>query len=139
MHTVIVDADAIIAQTVLSDSNHEKAVIISQKLAHEGVTVIYPVTAVAEAVTVLQRVFSSGSSAYTTATIFVESKTPVLEIGTRIYSLAVNEYFSSRASKKNTLFDCIIAAVAKEHRADAIFSFDKFYKKLGFKLAGEII
>jgi len=48
------------------------------------------------------------------------------------------QYFSSTTSKKNTLFDCIVAVTAEENKADAIFSFDKFYKRKGFKLASEI-
>ena len=47
-------------------------------------------------------------------------------------------YFNPDTSKKNTLFDCTVAAVAEEYKADAIFSFDKFYKSKGFKLASEL-
>lgn len=41
-------------------------------------------------------------------------------------------------SKHATLFDGIVAAVAEKYQADAIFSFDKFYKRKGFKLASEL-
>ncbi|KKQ66988.1 MAG: hypothetical protein US86_C0002G0105 [Candidatus Daviesbacteria bacterium GW2011_GWA2_38_24] len=43
-----------------------------------------------------------------------------------------------KSSKHNTLFDAIVAAIAKRHQADAIFSFDRFYKSKGFKLASEL-
>ncbi len=43
-----------------------------------------------------------------------------------------------KKSKHNTLFDAVVAATAKKYQADAIFSFDKFYKKQGFKLASEL-
>ena len=42
------------------------------------------------------------------------------------------------SSKQNTLFDCIIATVARKYSAGAIFSFDKWYTKIGFTLASEI-
>lgn len=61
----------------------------------------------------------------------------VAEINKQTLIHALN-YFSPITSKKNTLFDCIVAAVAEEYKADAIFSFDKFYKKKGFKLASEL-
>lgn len=61
----------------------------------------------------------------------------VVEVNQQMLTTAL-KYFSPSASKKNTLFDCIVAAVVEEHQADAIFSFDKFYKKEGFKLASEL-
>lgn len=45
------------------------------------------------------------------------------------------EFFDPNSSKHNTIFDCIVAALAKRHHADAIFSFEYWYNKLGFKLA----
>ena len=47
---------------------------------------------------------------------------------------AIENYFNPKMSKKNTLFDCVVAAVAKKYKVDAIFSFDDFYKKSGFTL-----
>ena len=44
-----------------------------------------------------------------------------------------------KRSKHHTLFDAIVAAVAKKYYADAIFSFDKFYKSKGFKLVSELL
>lgn len=37
-------------------------------------------------------------------------------------------------SKKNTFFDAIVAATAENLGTDAIFSFDDWYPKLGFRL-----
>lgn len=49
------------------------------------------------------------------------------------------EIFDAKAiSKQNTLFDAIVAATAEKLEADAIFSFDDWYPKLGFKLASEL-
>ena len=134
---VITDADAIVAQTFPDDANHQKAIRISQNLINLNAQVIYPVTAVAEAVTFMQRVLSSGSTAYSTAVSFTNPNVQIVEIDQDIYSYAVR-YFSPKTSKKNTLFDCIVAAVAKRYKADAIFSFDHFYKSKGFKLADEL-
>ncbi|MEK9179518.1 MAG: hypothetical protein AAB893_03555, partial [Patescibacteria group bacterium] len=83
--------------------------------------------------------FKRSSSAYKIPAVFAGPESPALEIDAKIYSSAVHNFFGPQISKHNTLFDCIIAAVAKEYRADAIFSFDKFYRKLGFKLAEDIL
>ena len=41
-------------------------------------------------------------------------------------------YFKpDKASTHHTLFDAVVAATAKTYNADAIFSFDRWYKSLG--------
>jgi len=134
---IIVDADAIIAQTNPEDLLHKKATTISKKLIDMDAEVYYPVTAIAEAATHMQRVLNSNASAFGTAQIMTGQDAQVLEVNKDTLTNAV-EYFSPTASKKNTLFDCIVAALAKEHKADAIFSFDSFYKKRGFNLAEDL-
>jgi len=134
---VIVDADAIVAQAYPDDSNHEKAVSISDKLNNLGAQVIYPATAVLEAVTVLQGRLNSGATAYGTAAVFADPKVEVAEVS-KITLIGAMDYFSPTTSKKNTLFDCVVLAVADEKKADAIFSFDHLYKSKGFKLASEL-
>jgi len=42
--------------------------------------------------------------------------------------------FNLHGSKQNTLFDAVVAAMARRLNAAAIFSFDKWYEKLGFRL-----
>lgn len=133
---VIGDADAIIAQTDPDDVHHQKATVISDTLKSKDVQVIYPVTAILEAATHMQRVLNSTASAYGTAVLFSNPNIQVVEVNQDTLKGAI-KYFDP-TSKKNTLFDCIVGAVAEEHQADAIFSFDKFYKKKGFKLASEL-
>ncbi|MBI4096769.1 MAG: type II toxin-antitoxin system VapC family toxin [Candidatus Levybacteria bacterium] len=134
---VIGDADAIIAQTNPDDVHHKKATLISEALKSRDAQVIYPVTAVLEAATHMQRVLSSTPSAYGTAVFFSNSNIQVVEVNQDTLRGAM-KYFDPNTSKKNTLFDCTVAAIAEEYGADAIFSFDKFYKKQGFKLASEL-
>lgn len=134
---VVGDADAIIAQANPEDLNHQQAIAIAQKLIDLGVNVIYPATAVAEAVTHIQRVLSSRATAYGTAQLFLDPAAQIIEVNKQTLANAL-KYFSPTTSKKNTLFDCIVAATAEEYKADAIFSFDDFYTKKGFKLANEL-
>lgn len=133
---VVGDADAIIAQANSKDLNHNKAVKIAQKLVDEQTSVIYPATAVIEAVTHIQRALNSRVTAYGTAQLMINPAVQVVEVNKHTLTNA-QKYFSPNTSKKNTLFDCVVAAVAEEYKADAIFSFDKFYQKKGFKLVSQ--
>jgi len=135
---VIADADSIIAQAVFNDNHHKKAIQISEFLISTNAQVIYPATAIIEAITYMQRVLNSSNSAYATAIVFTDPDIKVEEVNQKILSRAIS-YFSPTISKKNTMFDCIVASIAEGYSADAIFSFDKFYKKCGFKLASEMI
>ena len=135
---VVVDADAIVAQIYTPDSNHSKAVQATKRLAKNKAKVLYPRTAIIEAVTVLQTKLNDKSAARGTALYFTNPNLEIVETNSEIYSIAFNKYFISTKSKKNTLFDCIVAAIAEEYKADAIFSFDHFYKNKGFKLASEL-
>ncbi len=134
---VVGDADAIVAQANPEDSNHNKAVKIAQELVDSQVRVIYPFTAVMEAITHMQRALNSGATAYGTAQLMIDPAVEVVEVNKQTLTSAV-DYFSSKTSKKNTLFDCVVAAIAEEYDADAIFSFDHFYKTKGFTLAEEL-
>lgn len=134
---IVGDADAIIAQTDPQDVHHQKATAVSGVLKNKDAQVIYPVTAVLEAATHMQRVLNSTASAYETAVVFSNPNIQIAEVNQDTLKNALN-YFSPTTSKKNTLFDCVVAAVAEEYKADAIFSFDKFYKGRGFKLASEL-
>ena len=134
---VVADADAIVAQASPEDNLHTKAVRIAKKLIQINAKVLYPATAITEATTHIQRVLNSGATAYGTAVAFTDTNINVVEINHATIRHAT-QFFSPTTSKKNTLYDCIVAAVAEENKADAIFSFDKFYKSKGFKLASEL-
>lgn len=134
---VVVDADAIIGQTDPKDPHHKKATEISQKLLNLNAQIIYPVTAVAEANAYMQRVLNSTTTAYGIAQAMTDPVFNVVEVNKQTLINAL-DYFSPKTSKKNTLFDCIVAAVAEEYKADAIFSFDKFYESKGFQLATDL-
>lgn len=134
---VIVDADAIIAQADPNDKHHQAAKTISESLIKMNAQVIYPATAILESNAYMQRVLNSTASAYGTAVVLTDPHVQVAEVNQQTLKTAM-KYFSPNTSKKNTLFDCTVAAIAEENKADAIFSFDKFYEKKGFKLASEL-
>jgi len=136
--TVVVDTDVIIAQAYTKDLHHEKTLKLHHRLLNLNAYALYPATSVAEAITVLQRKISDKTLAYKVALSFTHPNAEILEINQKVLSLAVKKYYNHLTSKKNTLFDCIVAASTDIYKADAIFSFDKFYKKQGFKLASDL-
>src|SRR5579871_4688570 len=116
---IIVDADAIIAQADPNDAHHKTATEISESLVNMNAQVVYPATAVAEANAYMQRVLNNTASAYGTAVVFTNPDVQVANISQETIRSAI-KYFSPTTSKKNTLFDCIVAAVAEKYEADAI-------------------
>lgn len=132
----VADADALVALSLEEDPHHQKAISISQKLVNTSTTIIYPVTVFPETITFLKRALNQSQKAHALNKQLQAGLFNIHYIDTNILKLATS-YFDSANSKKNTFFDAIVAATAKKLEADSIFSFDEWYPKLGFKLAGE--
>jgi len=135
---VIADADAIVAQAYAEDVNHERILSLSQKLTEQGAHILFPATVIAEAVTTLQRKFSNPNLASVTLELFTDPDITLENVDGEILREA-KQLFNPNASKHNTIFDCIVATIAKRRGADAIFSFDGWYEKLGFKLVSGLV
>lgn len=132
---VIGDADSIIALVYKDDSNHTKARKISEQLLSKNYQIIYPDTAIIEAITTLRRALNLADKAHFINKQYQKGTFHVEYITKEIMQRA-SEIFEETISKQNTLFDAIVAASAEKLEADSIFSFDNWYPKLGFKLAG---
>lgn len=132
---VVADADALIALTLEDDPHHKKAVSISSMLIQQQVVIIFPVTVFPEAITTLKRAFNQPEKAHLISRQLQQGMYHVEYINEEILQRA-NQIFEKAISKQNTLFDAIVAATAEKLEADAIFSFDDWYPKLGFKLSG---
>lgn len=130
---VIGDTDSLIALSYKDDVNYQSAKRISQRLLSKGYQVIYPNTAIVEAVTTLKRALNLSDKAHFINSQYLKGIFDVEYINEEIMKRA-SQIFEEAVSKKNTFFDAIVAATAENLRADAIFSFDNWYEKLGFKL-----
>ena len=131
---VIGDADSLIALFLENDANNKRAQNILAKLNKAETAIIYPNTAIAESITTVLRKHSNPELAGYLAKQYRENIFRVEYVNEGIMRLAVG-LFNPKSSKKNTFFDAIVAATAKSLNADAIFSFDSWYEKVGFKLA----
>lgn len=134
---VIGDADSLIALLLEKDANNKQAQNILVKLNKAETAIIYPNTAIAEAITTLLRKHSNQELAGYLAHQYKENIFRVEYIDESTMRLAA-EIFNPKSSKQNTFFDAIVAAVAKSLNADAIFSFDGWYEKVGFKLTTDL-
>jgi predicted nucleic acid-binding protein len=135
---VIVDADAFIAYFDADDAHAEETIQILQRLAEAEVTLLYPSTTIAEATTTVQRKLNKPAIV---ATIIERIRANELLIEP-VDQATIDDaaaLFKPEGSKQKTLFDAIVAAVAKRHNAPAIFSFDAWYTKLGFTLASDLV
>ena len=134
---VIVDSDGLIGISNPEDAHYLVSVRILQKLKMLNARLVYPATTIAESTAVLQIRLNK----LDTANQIIEfTKSGVFQIESVDKTTLVNAAFflNNDRSKHATIFDGIVAAIAQKYQADAIFSFDNFYKKKGFKLASEL-
>src|SRR6266487_2014612 len=135
---VIADADAIIALSSKGDALHERAKRILRQLLTNQADVLFPLTALCEAATAMRRKFNNPAAAAYVMQQVHAGNFPVQIISQETFFLA-QTLFDPYASKQHTLFDAIIGATATHLHADAIFSFDRWYKTRGFVLVEDFL
>ena len=137
-HLVIVDADAIISFVYVDDENHHRAKKIMQQLVTSDVYLLFPTTAICEAVTVLRGKLNRPEDAKRILHKFQSGDFPIQAVDHAILTEA-GALFNPNGSNRNTLFDAVVAAIAKRLDADAIFNFDEWYRKIGMTLTDDLI
>lgn len=128
------DADSLVALAYKNDANHLRAKKINERLLSEGCEIIYPNTAILEAITALKRSLDLAGEAHLINRQYQAGAFLMKFVNAEI-QLRASERFEKTVSKKNTIFDAIVAETAVEIGADYIFSFDSWYSKEGFNLA----
>lgn len=131
---VIGDSDGLIAILHEEDKNFQIAKKTVAQLVQNDVQVIFPLTTIVETVTTLKRKLDKPQLAATVARQIIKGELAIETIDTELLGTALT-MFDPIGTKQNTLFDAIVAACAKKYKTNVIFSFDGWYRKLGFKLA----
>lgn len=108
----IADADGLIAMLSLKDANHEKARAIIRGVTSRGEKIVFPATAITEAITTMQVRLESPELARELATKVAASELPIVAVDAEILEIAAGIY-SPDGSKKHTMFDATVAATAK--------------------------
>jgi predicted nucleic acid-binding protein len=138
MPVIVGDSDGLIALIFEGDVFHQKAVTIANNLYESGATIIFPLTTLVETTTTIQR--KLGDRELTAKAVEMITNAPfIIEVVDKKLLTEALTFFNPMGSKQHTLFDACVAAVAKKHFADAIFSFDDWYKKRGFVLINDLL
>lgn len=131
------DTDGLIAVLHEEDVNHEKTVAIVAKLLQHDIQVVFPLTTIVETVTTLKRKLNKPDLAEQVIQQITNGQLTIENVDTDMLTVALS-FFDPKGSKKNTLFDAIVIATAKNLHTKVIFSHDNWYNKLGFTLAGNL-
>lgn len=134
---VVVDSDGLIGSLHQEDVHYRNAHQILGKLIQREVKLIYPATVIVESVTFLQGRLNKPELAGEIIDLVNKDQFEIEAVDNRLLQQA-SLLLNLNKGKHYTLFDAIVAAVAKKYNSDTIFSFDKFYKSQGFKLASEL-
>ncbi len=135
---VIGDADGLIAFINPHDANNQQASQIASFLEEQQATLYFPTTTIAEVVTTLQRKHASPPLAQQVIDHCRAGNMLLLPVDAMVIASAI-PLFHPYGSKQNTFFDALVAATATLYHADAIFSFDEWYKKQGFTITSDLM
>jgi len=127
---ILVDADALVALAKPDDSNHKKAFKIAKKIRN-NILFITPFT-IPEASTVISyRVSQRAAKIF----LMAARKRNLVELALNSEAIkSADEIFLSQKRKGTSWIDCLNTAMVKINSLDGIFSFDKFYSRVGIKL-----
>lgn len=136
--TVVVDSDAIFAIYNPNDPLNTKATKTFQQLIMQGYKLVYPSSVLFEVVSLFQRVLPTPK--ITTKLVGMIKNDQLLihiiDADTLKESVVL---FDPLGSKKNTLIDCSVVAIAKKIKADGVFAYDSFYTKHDLSLADSLV
>lgn len=135
---IIVDSDGLIGSLNPNDVHYPTLRNILTELVSKDVTFLYPTTVIVESVTFLQGRLNKPILANEVVQRVNQNQLNIEPVDAELLQKACL-LMNLKGSKHNTLFDAIVVAIAQKYNADAIFSFDKFYKSKGLKLVSELI
>jgi predicted nucleic acid-binding protein len=130
--SVFIDADALVALNATKHPNYKKAFKIAD-IIDRGNFQTYTCTYVLlEAATILNMHFKRGLGAVVVNRIFDNPKIKVVA-GDKFLEDGISK-MEQQTSKNVSLNDCVYFAIADRLKIDFVFSFDKHWQKLGYKL-----
>lgn len=133
--TVVVDTDALLALADVHDAHHAHAQELTHKLIEKDAVIVLAPTTLSEFALLCAKRIGIG-----VAKRLVQGMLEDYTVFELDYALLVeaSQLYDKQTSLAESLFDCVVMAVARKIKADAIFSFDKGYVKNGFTLIDSI-
>lgn len=138
LNLVVGDADALIALVHQEDVHHDKVLYYLRCLSSFQTRIIFPLTAIAEAVTTVQRKMHSPTFARTIIEHVEHNTILMSEVDRATFNKAIT-LFKPQGSKQNTIHDAIVASMAKQLNTTVVFSFDAWYRTVGLKLIIDVV
>ena len=135
---VVVDSDAIFALYNPNDPLNKKATKTFQRLIALSYQLVYPTSVIFEVLSLFQRVLPTPTVTTKLVELIRNDQLLLHIIDVDILKEAA-ALFNPAGSKKNTLIDCSVVAIAKKIKADAVFAYDNFYTKQGLKQAEDLV
>lgn len=126
------DADGLIAMISKKDASHERAKKVVKAITERGEKILFPATAVTEAITTVQVRLQNPELAKELAEKVKMSALLIIPVDAAILELAVDLY-NPAGSKKNTMFDATVAATASIMAPATPFCFRTMQKHLTVK------
>lgn len=129
---VFVDTDAFVALNDPQDVLHRKAITLSKALAKRRVDLLTASNILLEATTLISQKVNH-QQAVKFLDNLIDGEIPIVYVDEGLIEKGA-AIFKKQTSKNVGLSDCVSAAVMQEFRVKDIFSFDKQFAKIGFKL-----
>lgn len=136
--TVVVDSDSIFALYNPNDPLNAKATRTLQHLTGQEFQLVYPTSVIFEIISLFQRVLPTPTVTSKFVNMIKNDQLLIHVVDNEVLKESA-AIFKPAGSKKNTLVDCSVAAVAKKIKAAGVFAYDEFYKKQGLRLAEDLI
>lgn len=134
---VIVDTDVLLGLYNSGDIHHSEAVELAKKVLEKKMNIFILPTTLGEFALLASSKIGKRDSQKAISHL-MNSDFLTTDITLELTKEAI-ELYEKQTSKEESLFDCFIMATAKKLFCDGIFSFDKGYRKNGFKLIEELI
>ena len=134
---VFIDSDAFIGLNDSSDALYKKAMLISQILLDHSAQLYTGTNVISEVTTILsQRIGHSHAVSFLkmirTSNITILHPEPKLV-------MEAEDIFAQQKSKNVSYADCVSFALMKKSGIEIAFSYDRDFKKNGFKLISEFL
>jgi len=135
---VVVDSDSIFALYNPNDPLNTRATQTFQQLITREYQLVYPTSVLFEVISLFQRVLPTPTVTKKLIEMIRNDHLQTCVVDSDILKESA-KLFDPAGSKKNTLIDCSVVAIAKKIKAFGVFSYDEFYTKQGLKLAEDLI
>jgi len=131
----ITDTSGLIALTILSDSNHERAVAATKRFNAVKATILISSEVFAETMNLLGKRFSHAQATEVASYI---SSTPLflfIDSSLELRTDAIERFSTQPGSVSYT--DCLVMALADSYTTKAIFGFDTDHARNGYTIISE--